>query len=167
MTRCWTTLKPLKRKLHGCFPRSDDRRAVAVGTTLYWGAFSEDWHEANLFYVQAYDLDKDVWLHGRLNTRPLFGNHESPRSFDRSPRLLHLRDHIFCLLLHAYFSSTTSYLYCLVVNIEPISSPILSDDDDDDEDDNDHLYKLSISIISVQKYPLNEVSSLWDNVLLS
>ena len=169
VTRCWTTLMPLKRKLHGCFPRSDDRRAVAVGTTLYWGAFSQDSHEGHLFYVQAYDLDKDVWLHGRLNTRPLFGKHEGPRFFDRSPRLLHLRDHIFCLLLHAYSSSPTDHLYCLIVNIEPISSPILSDDDDDEEEeDDDHLHKLklSISIISVQKYPLNEVSSLWDNVLL-
>ncbi|KAK9987751.1 hypothetical protein SO802_027990 [Lithocarpus litseifolius] len=172
VTRCWTTLMPLKRKLHGCFPCYVDRRAVAVGTTLYWGAFSQDSHEKYLFYVQAYDLDKDVWLWGRLNTRPLFRKHEGPRSFDRSPRLLHLRDHIFCLLLHGYLSSshTTSYLYCLVVNIEPISTPMLSDSDDDDadedDDDDDHLHKLSISIISVQKYPLNEVSSLWDNVLL-
>lgn len=152
-TRSWITHMPLKRKLLGSFPPLLDRRAVVVGANLYWAALPEEEHEleSSRFYVQAYNLDKDVWLHGTLNASPLFGKHEGARSFDlASPRLLHLRDHFFCLLLHAYSSTSLDYLYCLILKI----------------DDDYKLHKLRISIMSVQKYPMTDVSSLWDNVLL-
>ena len=71
-TRCWATLESPVCKLRGGSIHKLSN--VAVGNTLYWAFLEKDY-----LVVQAYDLDKDVWLEGSENIREeFFGKHEYP-----------------------------------------------------------------------------------------
>ncbi|KAK9987582.1 hypothetical protein SO802_027821 [Lithocarpus litseifolius] len=95
-TRCWATLESPMRKLRGRTCRLSNRVVEAVGNTLYWVFFKD-----NYLVVRAYDLDKDVWFEGSMNIcEEFFGKHEylSYGELDRVP-FLHLYDQKFCLLV--------------------------------------------------------------------
>ena len=126
-TRCWATLEPPVRKLGDRTYRLSNRVAEAVGNTLYWVFFNDDY-----LVVRAYDLDKDVWFEGSMNIREeLFVKHEylSYGELDRVP-FLHLYDQKFCLLVPSNISKRNwkwklleqeiHYLNCFIFEVTPI-----------------------------------------------
>ena len=187
----WTTLDPPVRKLLARYPDRTGRRSVAVGNTLYWGSFEDE--DIN---VQAYDLDKDIWFHGSFNIRPVLGKDEflADNVFPASPPLLHLANQKFCLfLLTSIYDEknckvSNLYLNCLILKVSPIDAldnhqhdyydhvcyKVRGDvnvDDKEYEDNyhvhpHEHFWRLSISIKSIQKYPLVNPIQLWDAVVL-
>ena len=187
----WTTRDPPVRKLLARYPDRTGRRSVAVGNTLYWGSFEDE--DIN---VQAYDLNKDIWFHGSFNIRPVLGKDEflADNVFPASPPLLHLANQKFCLfLLTSIYDEknckvSNLYLNCLILKVSPIDAldnhqhdyydhvcyKVRGDvnvDDKEYEDNyhvhpHEHFWRLSISIKSIQKYPLVNPIQLWDAVVL-
>ncbi|XP_030942544.1 uncharacterized protein LOC115967565 isoform X2 [Quercus lobata] len=187
----WITLDPPVRKLLARYPDRTGRRSVAVGNTLYWGSFEDE--DIN---VQAYDLDKDIWFHGSFNIRPVLGKDEflADNVFPASPPLLHLANQKFCLfLLTSIYDEkncrvSNLYLNCLILNVSPINAPdnhqhdyydhvcykVRGDVNVDDKEykanyhvhPHNHFWRLSISIASIQKYPLVNPIQLGDAVVL-
>lgn len=184
----WTTLEPPVRKLLARYPDRTGRRSVAVGNTLYWGLFKDEditvqAYDLNLdFWFHGSvnirpHLGKDEFLADNV--------------FPASPPLLHLANQKFCLfLLTSIYAEKncevrTLYLNCLILDVSPINDKGDNDQHDyydhvcykvrddvnvDDKEDNanyhvhphDHFWRLSISIVSIQKYPLVNPIQLWD-----
>ena len=81
------------------------------------------------------------------------------------PTLLHLYDQRFCFLLQSYvfndkFIVNRCYLNCFIVDIYPIfkNNNTVDSDSDSDYYDYDHQYfsELSISVVSIQKYAMDD-----------
>ena len=184
----WTTLEPPVRKLLARYPDRTGRRSVAVGNKLYWGLFEDEdiniqaydlgediWFHGS-FNIRPV-LEKDEFL--------------SDDVFPASPPLLHLASHKFCLffLTSIYDEKNCEvsnlYLNCLILDVSPIDDKgdnhqhdyydhvcykVRDDVNVDDKEDNanfnvyphDHFWRLSISIVSIQKYPLVDPIQLWD-----
>ncbi|XP_050263343.1 uncharacterized protein LOC126707632 isoform X3 [Quercus robur] len=164
----WTTLDPPVRKLLARYPDRTGRRSVAVGNTLYWGSFEDE--DIN---VQAYDLYKDIWTHGSFNIRPVLGKDEflADNVFPASPPLLHLANQKFCLFL---LTSIYDEKNCRHDYYDHVCYKVRGDVNVDDKEykanyhvhPHNHFWRLSISIASIQKYPLLNPIQLWDAVVL-
>jgi hypothetical protein len=154
-TRGWTTLVPSVRKIHerALFRHLNNSvTPVAIDNTLYWVFFDHD----GVAYMQAYDLDKNVWFQGRLNTSTIFdfGKHGDVIDYS-TPLLLHLHDQKFCILLQS-FTDSIEYVNCLILEVSPIFNEFdENENENDDIDDDDRFWKLRISIVSIQKYTMD------------
>jgi hypothetical protein len=156
-TRGWTTL-PSVRKIHerALFRHENNLVIpVAIDNTLYWVFFDDD----GVACMQAYDLDNNVWFQGRLNTSTIFGRHDDVID-DSPPLLLHLHDQKFCILLQS-FTDNIEYVNCLILEVSPIFNEF-DENENDDIDDDDRFSKLRISIVSIQKYPMDHRLLVFD-----
>lgn len=144
-THLWATLEPEppKRFVHFMCP---PKNAVAAGNTLYWIKDYKHW--ATLL---AYDLDRGMWLQGRVNDREFsdFEEEYIKSEYDFGC-LVHLGNQRFCTLLQYHYSEcgplfqyrseceSNTYLYRVVIDV--------SHDFD--------KKKLTISVVSAQKYKI-------------
>uniref|UniRef100_A0A7N2MY74 Uncharacterized protein n=1 Tax=Quercus lobata TaxID=97700 RepID=A0A7N2MY74_QUELO len=191
MIQRWTTLEPPVRKLFARYPDRTGRRSVAVGHTLYWGLFEDEdinvqaydlkkdiWFHGS-FNIRPV-LGKDEFLADNV--------------FPASPPLLHLANQRFCLfLLTSIYDEkncevSNLYLNCLILDVSPINDEgdnhqhdyydhvcykVHGDVNVDDKEDNanyhvhfhDHFWRLSISFVSIHKYPLVNPIQLLDAVV--
>jgi hypothetical protein len=126
-TSCWATLEHLRSKmkptasLHGW-------KAVAARNRLYWTDKSKD-----KIILIAYDLDRDMWLDGRLSW---LGNESGFYSSDE--HLVHLGGSRFCALLqykHKY-EEDKYFFYRVIIDV----------------DHDFYEKKLRISVLSTKKY---------------
>uniref|UniRef100_A0A2N9FS88 Alanine dehydrogenase/pyridine nucleotide transhydrogenase N-terminal domain-containing protein n=1 Tax=Fagus sylvatica TaxID=28930 RepID=A0A2N9FS88_FAGSY len=158
----WTTLVPSVRKIHerALFRHENNLVIpVAIDNTLYWVFFDDD----GVACMQAYDLDNNVWFQGRLNTSTIFdfGRHDDVID-DSPPLLLHLHDQKFCILLQS-FTDNIEYVNCLILEVSPIFNEFdENENENDDIDDDDRFSKLRISIVSIQKYPMDHRLLVFD-----
>ena len=190
--RRWATLDPPMRKLLSQYPDQTGRRSVTVGNTLYWGLFEDEdiivqaydlykdiWFHGS-FNIRPV-LEKDEFVADNV--------------FPASPPLLHLANQKFCLfLLTSVYDEenckvSNLYINCLILDVSPINDEgdnhrhdyndhvcynVQGDVNVDDKEDNanyhvhphDHFWRLSISIVSIQKYPLVNPIQLWDAMVL-
>ena len=166
-TTCWTTREIQSRDL---FVHRSSKTPVAVGTTLYW-VDVDDCNKADYCLIQAYDLDKDVWLHGGFNTGQIFRSPEIEfTGYLPIPRLVHLGGQKFGFILQSSIfkccEAVISYLSFFILEV----SPIFEDDGKGKhkhDDDDASFPKLRISLVSVHKYPLLRVMCILDTLLLS
>ena len=118
--------------------------------------------------MRAYDLGKDVWFEGSVNIREeFFGKHEylSYGKLDRVP-FLHLYDQKFCLLGGSDISKRNwkwklleqeiHYLSCFIFEVTPIFK----------KQDEAGFFELSISVVSVQKSPMNNNFQILEGMLM-
>jgi hypothetical protein len=166
-TTCWTTCEI---QSHDLFVHRSSKTPVAVGTTLYW-VDMDDCNKADYCLIQAYDLDKDVWLHGGFNTGQIFRSPEIDFT-GYLPRLVHLGGLKFGFLLQSSIFkrcvAVISYVSCFIFEV----SPIFEDDGkgkhnhDEDDDDDASFPKLRISLVSIHRYPLPHALCILDTLLL-
>ena len=155
MNRSWRKLIPSMR-----IPEVDYDRVVGVGNTIYWvrlyGIIDRESCEC-VVCIQAYDLDRDVWFKGTVDTHSIYGKRE--RICDHNHRLHHLCDRKFCLLIRSTQNKGKGedelknyYLYCLILDVSTIYE--------------DEEWQLSISIVSVQKYDTGRYFNMLDSLLM-
>lgn len=173
--RSWTKLNPFVRKLRGGYPVSNgwndrddrisiNRKAVAAGNTLYWVWFDKMAASDDLV-MHAYDLNEDEWFKGSLNVpKEIFVKDEYLSNKDPL-RLIHLCDHKFCFLLQSCIykqhGPDFQYLNCITIDV----SPMLKEDQGQDQNLGG-FRDLNISILSNEKYPMENDIEILDTLLL-
>ena len=193
MWKDWRTL-PLVRRLLARYPDRTGRRSVAVDYTLYWGLFEGEDINVQAYDVKKdiwfhgsfnirHVLEKDEFLADDVfpASPPLL--HLADQKF-----CLFLLSSIYD---EKNCEDSNLYLNCLILDVFPINDEgdnhqhdyydhvcykVRGDVNVDDKEDNanycvhphphNHFWRLSISIASIQKYPLVNPIQLWDAVVL-
>uniref|UniRef100_A0A2N9H4T1 Uncharacterized protein n=1 Tax=Fagus sylvatica TaxID=28930 RepID=A0A2N9H4T1_FAGSY len=133
--------------------------------TLDYNSDSDDYSGGKHAKFHIYDVTTRGWttlVPSAVSTLPQFlGRHDDVID-DSPPLLLHLHDQKFCILLQS-FTDNIEYVNCLILEVSPIFNEFdENENENDDIDDDDRFWKLRISIVSIQKYPMDHRLLVFD-----
>lgn len=145
---------------------------VTAGSTLYWASNRDE--DDYICRINAFDLVNQKYYEESLYTGSIFGRQERLNSV--RPDLLNLPDGNFCLILQSKRIKKMKksrrylyahYIYCVVLKVDKEEEDE-EEEEEEEEVEEDDVYKhgLTVSILSVRKYSVDEWIPLLESVLV-